>query len=74
MFNELGTVVLTRDVEEHGLRKGDVGAIVHAYANADAYEVEFLTADGTTISVETLSGSDIRAMTGHEILNVRQVA
>jgi hypothetical protein len=28
-FKELDTVVLTHDVPEHGLKEGDIGAIVH---------------------------------------------
>jgi hypothetical protein len=30
-FNELDVIVLDRDLPEHGLRKGDLGAVVHAY-------------------------------------------
>ena len=30
MISELDMVVLTRDLSEHGLQKGDVGTIVHA--------------------------------------------
>ena len=31
MISELDMVVLTRDLSEHGLQKGDVGTIVHVY-------------------------------------------
>jgi Domain of unknown function (DUF4926) len=31
MISELDMVVLTRDLSEHGLQKGDVGIIVHVY-------------------------------------------
>ena len=37
-LNELDTVVLTRDLPEHDLKQGDVGAIVHVYGEAAAYE------------------------------------
>ena len=30
-FKELDTVVLDRDVPEHGLRRGDLGAVVQTY-------------------------------------------
>ena len=30
-FKELDTVVLERDVPEHGLRRGDLGAVVQVY-------------------------------------------
>ncbi len=74
MIRELETVVLTRDVPEHGLVKGDVGAVVHPYADGEAFEVEFVTAEGRTVAVLTLSGSDIRPMGSGEILHVRELA
>jgi hypothetical protein len=46
-FHELDTVVLLRDVPEAGLRAGDLGAVVHVY-DAEALEVEFVTASGRT--------------------------
>lgn len=39
MFRELDTVVLERDLPEHDLRRGDLGAIVHRHG-ADAFLVE----------------------------------
>jgi Domain of unknown function (DUF4926) len=30
-FRELDSVVLERDLPEHGLRKGDLGAVVHLH-------------------------------------------
>ena len=44
-FNELDTVVLATDLPEHGLRQGDLGAVVHVY-EPDGLEVEFVTASG----------------------------
>ena len=43
----LDTVVLTRDLSEHGLRAGDLGAVVELYA-PDGLEVEFVQASGKT--------------------------
>jgi hypothetical protein len=71
MIKELDTVVLTHDIPEHGLETGDVGAVVHAYEHADAYEVEFVTAEGRTVAVLSLRGNDIRAMAAREILHAR---
>lgn len=31
MIHELDTVVLSHDVKEHNLRRGDIGAVVHGY-------------------------------------------
>jgi hypothetical protein len=74
MIRELDTVVLSRDLKEHGLTHGDVGAVVHVYADTKAYEVEFVTGEGKTIAVLTLTGSDIRPMQRQEILHVRAYA
>ena len=47
MFKLLDTVVLTRDVPDAGLRRGDLGAIVEVYG-PNAFEVEFVAASGPT--------------------------
>ncbi|MEK6538682.1 MAG: DUF4926 domain-containing protein [Nitrospirota bacterium] len=74
MIQELDTVVLTRDIEEYGLKKGDIGAVVHCYSDGTALEVEFVTAKGKTIALLTLKDADIRSMKSKEILHVREVA
>ncbi len=74
MIRELDTVVLTRDIPEHGLKRGDVGAVVHCYADGVAWEVEFVAAEGTTVAVLTLRAADIRPMGCREILHVRELA
>ncbi len=42
MIRELDTVVLARDLAEHDLKQGDVGAVVHRYQDGIAYKVEFV--------------------------------
>lgn len=74
MFDELDTVVLTHDIKEYGLKKGDLGTVVHLYDDKKAFEVEFVAASGKTIAVITLSSQDIRPMAKHEILHVRGFA
>lgn len=74
MIRELDTVVLTGDVPEHGLRKGDVGAVVHRETDREAFEVEFVTAEGKTVAVLTLTEGDIRPMASGEILHARELA
>jgi len=74
MIRELDTVVLTHDIEEYGLRQSDIGAVVHCYTDGSAFEVEFVTAEGRTIAVLTLTLDDIRLMTNKEILHVREIA
>jgi len=44
-FKEFDTVVMKADMPSHGLKSGDVGAVVQLYS-ADAIEVEFVTASG----------------------------
>jgi hypothetical protein len=74
MIKELDSVVLTHDIEEYGLKKGDIGAVVHCYSDSDAFDVEFITAEGRTIAVLTLNVNDIRLMNNKEILHVRKFA
>ena len=74
MIRELDTVVLTHDIEKYGLKQGDIGAAVHCYVDGNAFEVEFVTAEGRTIAVITLGLADIRLMSDKEILHVREIA
>jgi hypothetical protein len=72
-MQELDLVVLTRDVEEFGLKSGDVGTVVHCYGQGEAFEVEFVAASGETVAVLTLMPADIRPLSGREILHVREL-
>ncbi len=74
MFQELDTVVLTHDVYEYGLKRGDIGAIVHCYKDGAAFEIEFVTTDGKTIALLTLAQADIRPISGKEVLHARELA
>ena len=55
-YQELDTVVLDRDLPEHKLRKGDVGAIVELY-EPDGIEVEFVRVSGVTLLEKSLKKS-----------------
>lgn len=70
MFSELDAVVLDRDVPEHGLRRGDVGAIVVVLA-PDTFEVEFVAASGRTQALVTLSAADVRSIGDNDLIAVR---
>lgn len=63
-------VVLTRDVPEQGLRRGDIGTVVHVYS-AGGFEVEFFTASGKTRAVVTLPAADVRRAKDDEVMSVR---
>lgn len=73
MISELDTVALTRDVAEYNLIRGDIGAVTHCYGEDDAFEVEFITADGKTIALLTLKREDVRPICGKEVLHVREL-
>ncbi len=71
-FELLDTVVLNRDLSQHGLRKGDLGAIVEIYPS-DGVDVEFVTASGRTRAVVTLKMSDVRTVEDQDLVAVRRV-
>lgn len=73
MVQELDPVVLTLDVPAHGLKKGDVGGVVHCYADRATVEVEFVTAGGKTVAVLTLAEADVRPLQSAEILHAREL-
>lgn len=74
MIAELDLVVLTYDLTEYHLRRGDVGTVVQRYHDGQAFEVEFITAAGATVAVLTLDRSAVRPIGGGEILHVRELA
>jgi hypothetical protein len=67
------TVVLVRDVPEHGLRAGDLGAVVETYP-PDTYDVEFVTASGRTTAFVTLKTSDLRPIADTDLVAVRTIS
>ncbi len=71
-FKELDTVVLDRDIPEHDLRCGDLGAVVQAY-EPDGLEVEFVTVSGRTQALATLCERDVRAVGERDLVAVRRV-
>ena len=74
MLQDLDRVALTRDIPEHDLVVGDLGAIVHIYADGKAYEVEFVGLAGETIAIVTLPAEAVRAVAKGEIANARMIA
>lgn len=68
----LDTVVLNRDLPDHGLRAGDVGAVVEVY-EPDGLEVEFVTGGGETQALVTLREADVRAIAANELISVRRL-
>lgn len=74
MIQEHDRVVLTVDQSDYGLFTGDVGRIVHIYADGEAYEVEFFRMDGRTLAVITVAAAAVRGIKQTDILHVRQRA
>lgn len=73
MIQELDSVVLTIDLPEYGLERGDIGAVVLVHRNDAGYEVEFVTLDGGTVAVVSLFPSQVRSIRQGEIAHARRV-
>ncbi len=69
-YRVLDTIVLDRDLPDHGLRRGDLGAVVELY-EPDGLEVEFVTASGRTAALLTLKIRDVRPVAADDVVSVR---
>ena len=72
MIDEHSSVVLTESLPAAGLEAGDVCVVVHVHRNGEAFEDEFMTLDGTTLTLETLLARKIRAARNRDIPHVRE--
>jgi hypothetical protein len=72
-YKNLEPVVLCRDIPEHGLKAGDLGAIVEIYPGG-GIEVEFLRLSGETQALLTLSEKDVRRTDSQDLLAIRRLA
>lgn len=73
-FTKLETIVLTHDIKKHGLREGDIGAVVNVYDKGNAAEVEFVTATGRTVALLVLKVTDVRSTKSNDVLHARGFA
>ena len=69
-FRCLDVVVLERDLPAHGLKRGDLGAVVEVY-EPDGLEIEFVTASGFTGALVTLTEDDVRHVVENDLVAVR---
>ena len=69
-YRVLDTIVLERDLPAHGLRRGDLGAVVEV-DEPDGLEVEFVTASGRTAALVTLNAHDVRPVADDDLVSVR---
>ena len=71
-------VALTRDLEEHGLRRRDVGVVVdyvpHPKGEEEGALLEVFNALGESIAVVAVGVSDIEPLKADEVLAVRPLA
>jgi hypothetical protein len=73
MIREHDRIVLIRPITAEGLEVGDVGTVVHVYADGKAFEVEFTTLDGNTAAVATVDALAVRPVTSREITHSREL-
>lgn len=71
-FALLDTVVLDRDLPQHGLRRGDLGAVVEIY-EPDGLDVEFVLASGQTQALVELTTHDVRPTRARDMIAVRDL-
>ncbi len=74
MIKELENVVLEVDLPEHDLVQGDLGTVLMVHDGGRGFDVEFMTLDGETVAVVTLTRFQLRAMGQREIAHVREMA
>ena len=72
-FHLLDVVVLDADLPVHGLRRGDLGAVVDVH-EPDGLEIEFVTASGRTQALVTMKQTDVRAVADNDLVAVRRTA
>ena len=67
MIRELESIVLSEDIPEHGLKRGDIGTVVLVHRGGEGYEVEFVTLAGETVAVISLPASQVRPIREREL-------
>jgi hypothetical protein len=70
-IKEPDSVVLTTDLPKEKLESGDGGTVVHIHKDGEAYEVEFVTLMGRTVTVATVMASDVRSISKNDLWHVR---
>jgi hypothetical protein len=72
-IKEHDCVVLTAALPGENLEAGDVGTVVHIHKNSVAYEIEFFTFAGETITVATVDAAKVRPIGKHDVSHVREL-
>jgi hypothetical protein len=70
-------VALARDLDEHGLKRGDVATVVdiapHPKGGAEGIILEFTNALGDSLQVVVVTSADIEPLSADEVLAVRRL-
>lgn len=74
MIKELDDIILTCDLPEYGLTRGDIGTAVLVHNGGEGYEAEFTSLNGETVAVVTLLVSQVRPAHEGEIAHARELA
>ena len=73
MLKEHDRIVLTGDIPGEGLKAGDVGSIVHIHGSGEAFEIEFLTLDGSTVAIATVTSTQVRPVSNRDVTHARRM-
>ena len=73
-MKEHDLIAIAHDNPKAGLRRDDIGTIVHVHADGAGIEAEFVSASGETLAVLTLAPSEYRLLDGDEILHARRLS
>ncbi len=73
MIQELDRIVLTTDLPEYGLQRGDIGTVVLVHQAGKGYEVEFVKLNGETLAVTSLLATQVRPIHSHEVAHAREI-
>jgi hypothetical protein len=71
---EHNPVVSQAPVTGEGLEPGNVGTVVHVYADRLAHEVEFTASDGHTEAVVILEADQVRSVSRRDIARARTMS
>lgn len=71
-YKPLDTIVLNVDLPEHGLRRGDLGAVAHVHDDG-WLELEFVIADGSTAALVVVPPDAARPVAPTDLVTVRPI-
>ena len=73
MIPEHALAILTEDIPRLGLAEGDIGSVVFVHRGGEAYQVEFVALDGSTLDVVLLRSNQVRPAVPREVAHARLV-